>query len=69
MKILVSNDDGIYSEGIWDLAAIGKSPRLYGCPGPWQSAVGTAVSLRKPLRVQKISPRIGVEAYSVEGTL
>lgn len=31
--------------------------------------MGTAVSLRRPLRVQKISPLIpGIEAYSVEGT-
>ncbi len=38
-------------------------------PDREQSAVGTAVSLRKPLRVQKITPLTeGIEAYSVEGT-
>ncbi len=71
MKILVSNDDGIYAEGIWALAReLSKIAEVtIVAPDREQSAVGTAVSLRKPLRVQKISPLIsGIEAYSVEGT-
>jgi len=71
VKILVSNDDGVYAEGIWALAQqlsqIGEVVII--APDREQSAVGTAVSLRKPLRVQKITPLYpGIEAYGVEGT-
>jgi len=71
MKILVSNDDGVYAEGIWELArALSQAGEVtIVAPDREQSAVGTAVSLRKPLRVQKISPLSpGIRAYSVEGT-
>jgi 5'-nucleotidase len=71
VKILVSNDDGIYAEAMWilarELSQIAEV--IVVAPDREQSAVGTAVSLRKPLRVQKISPLFpGIEAYSVEGT-
>ncbi len=71
MKVLISNDDGIYAEGIWALARelSRVAEVVIVAPDREQSAVGTAVSLRKPLRVQKIIPlHSGVEAYSVEGT-
>jgi 5'-nucleotidase len=71
MRILVSNDDGIYADGIWILARqLSKIAEVViVAPDREQSAVGTAVSLRKPLRVQKIIPLYpGIEAYSVEGT-
>jgi 5'-nucleotidase len=71
MKILVSNDDGIYADGIWALAGeLSKTAEvIVVAPDREQSAVGTAVSLRKPLRVQEIIPlRPGIKAYSVEGT-
>jgi 5'-nucleotidase len=71
MRILVSNDDGVYSDGIWILARqLSKIAQVViVAPDREQSAVGTAVSLRKPLRVQKINPLYpGIEAYSVEGT-
>lgn len=71
MRILISNDDGIYAEGIWALARafqrVGEV--IIVAPDREQSAVGTAVSLRKPLRVQQIVPLIlDIPAYSVEGT-
>jgi 5'-nucleotidase len=71
LKILVSNDDGIYSEGIWALAVqLSKIAEVtIVAPDREQSAVGTAVNLRKPLRVQQITPlHPGIRAYSVEGT-
>jgi 5'-nucleotidase len=71
MRILVSNDDGIYADGIWALAGeLSKTAEvIVVAPDREQSAVGTAVSLRKPLRVQEIIPlRPGIKAYSVEGT-
>jgi len=71
MRILVSNDDGIYSEGIWILARQLSqiAEVIIVAPDREQSAVGTAVTLRKPLRVQNIAPLVpGIRAYSVEGT-
>ena len=71
MKVLISNDDGVYSDGLWILAKeINKiAQAVIVAPDREQSAVGTAVSLRKPLRVQKIvSLEPCVDAYSVEGT-
>ena len=71
VKILVSNDDGVYSDGLWALAQeLSKIAEVtITAPDREQSAVGTAVSLRKPLRVQRISPLIpGIEAYGGEGT-
>jgi 5'-nucleotidase len=71
LKILVSNDDGVYAEGIQALSRqlSQMAEVVIVAPDREQSAVGTAVSLRKPLRVQKItSLHPGVEAYSVEGT-
>ena len=71
MQILVTNDDGILAPGLWALVAELKSIArvVVVAPDREQSASGTAVSLRQPLRVQKISPVVsGVEAYSVECT-
>jgi 5'-nucleotidase len=71
MKILISNDDGVYADGIWLLARqLSQIAQVViVAPDREQSAVGTAVSLRKPLRVQKITPLSpGIEAYAVEGT-
>jgi 5'-nucleotidase len=71
VRILVSNDDGIYADGIWTLAReLSRIARVViVAPDREQSAVGTATTLRKPLRVQKISPLIpNVESYSVEGS-
>ncbi len=71
MRILISNDDGIYADGIWTLARqLSQIAEVtIVAPDREQSAVGTAVTLRRPLRVQKISPlNPDIEAYSVEGT-
>jgi 5'-nucleotidase len=71
VRILVSNDDGVYADGIWALAQeLSKIAEVtIVAPDREQSAVGTAVSLRKPLRVQNIvSLHPGIKAYSVEGT-
>ncbi len=69
--ILVSNDDGIYSPNLWALA--GALARIQTvvvvAPDREQSAVGTALTLRQPLRVQPISSlEPGVEAQAVDGT-
>lgn len=71
MQILVTNDDGILAEGLWILVReLKKMARVtVVAPDREQSAIGSAVTLRQPLRIQKIKPVVpGVEAYSVEGT-
>ena len=71
MRILISNDDGIYAEGIWALARelSMMSEVIIVAPDREQRAVGWVFSLRKPLRVQQIVPLINdIPAYSVEGT-
>ena len=71
MKILVTNDDGIFTEGLWTLVKeLNKIARvIVVAPDREQSAIGTAVTLRQPLRVQKINPVVpDIETYSVEGT-
>jgi 5'-nucleotidase len=71
MNILLSNDDGILSPGLW--ALVTELKNIAGitvvAPDREQSATGTMVTLRQPLRVHKINPLIqGIDAYSVEGS-
>lgn len=71
MKILVTNDDGIGSPGVWALAEamsrVGET--LLVAPDKQQSGSGTSVSLRSDMSaVEVASPIQGVRAYSVEGT-
>jgi 5'-nucleotidase len=71
VKILISNDDGVYAPALWTLARkLSRNAEvIVVAPDREQSAVGTAVTLRKPLRVQKIAPLFsGIETYCVEGT-
>ena len=71
MKILVTNDDGIYAQGLWILAEeLSKIAQVViVAPDRERSAAGTAVSLHRPLRVQKVRPLLpGIETYPVEGT-
>jgi len=71
LKILVSNDDGVYADGLWALV---KELRDLGnitvvAPDRDQSGVGTSVTLRHPLRLKGIrAPVEDVDAYLVEGT-
>ena len=71
MKILITNDDGIYASGLWALV---KSLKDIGdvivvAPDREQSAIGTAITLHHPLRVQKVKPEIdGIETWAVGGT-
>ena len=71
MKILVTNDDGIYAPGLWALVgSLREVARVVVvAPDREQSGVGTSISLHNPLRVNRPHPPIeGVETYSVEGT-
>ena len=71
MKILVSNDDGIYADGLWALVKELREVATVTVVAPDrdQSGVGTSVTLRHPLRMVEIkAPMDGVAAYSVEGS-
>jgi len=71
MKILVTNDDGIFAEGLWILVKALKSIAqvIVVAPDREQSAAGTAVTLHQPLRIQKVAPMVPeIETYAVEGT-
>lgn len=71
MRILIANDDGIYSPGI---AALARSARKYGevivmAPDVEQSSMGHAVTHSRPLSYRKSPvPFDGVEAFRVNGT-
>jgi 5'/3'-nucleotidase len=66
MKILVTNDDGVHSDGIHALAAalarLGEVTIV--APHIEASAIGHALTLRRPLRMERL--RDGV--YEVDGT-
>ena len=69
MRILISNDDGIYSPGI---AALAKVAARFGevrivAPDVEQSSMGHAITASRPLRYRR-TPIAGVEAYRVNGT-
>ncbi|MFC2060685.1 5'/3'-nucleotidase SurE [Chloroflexota bacterium] len=71
MNILVTNDDGIYAQGLWALVKELKNIArvVVVAPDREQSAIGTAVTLRQPLRVQRMKHLVpAVETYAVEGT-
>src|SRR6058998_4166344 len=69
MRILISNDDGIYSPGIVALAKIASrfgEVRIVA-PDVEQSSMGHAITSSRPLRYKRI--RLGdFEAYRVNGT-
>lgn len=70
MEILITNDDGIYAEGI---LALYNSLRKAGnvtvvAPDTQRSAVGHAITLTDPLRVAEVSRRGKFFGYSTSGT-
>lgn len=69
MRILVTNDDGIYSPGLHALAKVASA---FGqvrvvAPDVEQSAMGHAITIMRPLRYRPV-PMGGLEAYRVNGT-
>lgn len=71
MHILISNDDGIFAAGLRCLArtvqAAGHRVTVVA-PDGQRSAVSHAISLKKPLRMQKVEYDDGIDAYAVDGT-
>src|SRR5438093_12045960 len=66
MRILITNDDGYRSEGIH---AVAEALRPLGdvtivAPVEEASAIGHALTLRRPLRLEHIGPHV----FAVDGT-
>ncbi|MDQ2733173.1 MAG: 5'/3'-nucleotidase SurE [Armatimonadota bacterium] len=70
MRILVSNDDGIYAPGLRDLVAaladLGEI--LVAAPDRARSASGHSITLHKPLRADPVQIAGAAAAYSISGT-
>lgn len=69
-KILLTNDDGIFAEGMKNLylSLKDKADVTIVAPLSEQSGVGVGISLRKPLQIQKIDWQDEISAYAVNGT-
>ena len=70
MEILITNDDGIYAEGIYALAkALGKAGNVtVVAPDTQRSAVGHAITIADPLRVTPAKHNGKFFGYSASGT-
>lgn len=65
-RILVTNDDGVHSDGIHALAAalIPLGEVIIVAPHMEASAIGHALTLRRPLRMERLRDHV----YEVDGT-
>ena len=71
MKILITNDDGIWSPGLKALAtALAEIGRVWIlAPDRERSATGHAITVHKPLRPEKVELGVGEEAaWHLNGT-
>jgi 5'-nucleotidase len=70
MRILLTNDDGIYADGLFalyaQLKALGEVTVV--APMTEQSATGHGITLASPLRVKKVQREKGFVGYAVTGT-
>lgn len=70
MRILVSNDDGIFSPGLVALAEVASQfgEVMIFAPDFEQSAMGHAITIQRPLQYKPVKLLEGFEAYRVNGT-
>jgi 5'-nucleotidase len=72
MHILVTNDDGLWAQGIQTLVAAIPEEHTISvvAPASPQSAKGHSLTMHKPLRVNRVEDyvRPGVDAWAVSGT-
>jgi 5'-nucleotidase len=68
--ILITNDDGVYAPGIKHLcqAVQAMADVVVVAPAAEQSAVSLSITIRHPLRIEKIEWPIEAEVWSVNGT-
>jgi 5'-nucleotidase len=69
-QILITNDDGIYAHGIYALweamKTVGKVTVV--APDTEKSAVGHAITISNPIRLQPVQRRDGFQGFAVDGT-
>jgi 5'-nucleotidase len=70
MRVLITNDDGIYAPGLWALCKeLEKDHDLtVVAPDSEMSAVGHAITLTSPIRVQSVQRNGTFFGYAVKGT-
>ena len=70
MNILLTNDDGIYADGLWALyeKLVPSHAVTVVAPDRERSAVGHGITLYQPLRTNKITVNNGYHGYAVDGT-
>ena len=70
MRVLVSNDDGVESNGLRALAeALAPLGEVTVCaPDREQSATSRSISLHRPLRIEEHTPWGKIRRFSVDGT-
>ncbi len=73
LQILISNDDGVFAEGIRVLAktAVERGHKVtVVCPDQERSATGHGLTLQSPLRVERVDEVFvaGVKAWACSGT-
>ncbi len=70
MRVLVTNDDGVFAEGlrvlVGELAQVAEV--LVIAPERQQSATGHAITLHKPLRLEPVRLEHTIGAYASNGT-
>lgn len=70
MNILLTNDDGIYAEGLWALCKrfAGAHTVTVVAPDRERSGIGHGITLNNPLRTNKIELNDEYTGYAVNGT-
>ena len=70
MNILLTNDDGIYFDGLWALYRRLQEHHAVTviAPDRERSAIGHAITLNEPLRATMVTVNGGHEGYAVSGT-
>jgi len=70
MDILLTNDDGIYAQGLWALYRrfASRHSVTVVAPDRERSAVGHGITLHQPLRTTRIEVNNGFQGYAVSGT-
>jgi 5'-nucleotidase len=69
MKVLLTNDDGIFAEGLWALyrAFTPAHEVAVVAPDRERSAVGHGITLNDPLRAEEVTVNGGWRGYAVTG--
>lgn len=70
MRILITNDDGVFAEGIRVLAEWAKTKGQVTVVAPKveQSGKSHAIDFTRPIEIKKVELMDGVEAYSMDST-